>query len=482
VQECIEHEIFRINVALMHVDNLIMNSEKSEYSENRFEIFFQNAKKSKKKFILIFVILIFLTELFASFSYLSKRIYTGYPILDLIERFYILRPIKHLTDYQYRFPNSLIGNYVGEGSLPKNIENSFQADSLRGYVARPNTVVEFMNYFWSGTNSQGFHITDFENPLKVYNTPKEEDTFRIIILGGSTVAGIGSSDQQEALPSLLQNLLRLKYVAAGYEAKKFEVINGGVGGYYTELELLHYLSTLRQLEPNLVISYNGWNDSNILNKLISNRRNNYTMFESSVHQRNNQILSDYFHFWPTLARSFSLAFRSAYNFFDGFAIIHIPLRAVNSLFTQSQGAEQRHAGSRKVPFSMESVERYTNNIEILTMINLLDGVQSAWFMQPLVGLGNKPPSKFREKAFLELEKNVVEQRRQFYKSTYPKMAVLTKKYSGGLPLCAASLIDVFDGNPDTLYEDSGHLLGKGNKIVAERIGEEMARCGIIERK
>jgi hypothetical protein len=457
-------------------------SAENEFSDNRFERAFRKVLDNKRISFLILALALVLSEVSLASLYVAKRIRADYPVVDLIERYYILRPVQFLFQDQYDFPNSLRKNYVGEGSLPQTIEKIYRADSLRGYVTAPNTVYAEMNFFWSATNAQGFHIVDSEDPGKIYASPKPDNIFRIIMLGGSTVAGIGSADSFEALPAALQIELQKNFAPIGDSSKEIEVINGGVGGYYSELELLHYLSALRQLQPDIVISYNGWNDLKLLNKKIHEYGLNVPGFESDTHLNNNQILANHYKVWPNIRRVFALTFQSVSQFFNGFAIIHIPARALQKAILPSVHQLKTQRGENAVPFYPESVDRYVKNIELLLAINRTDGIRTAWFMQPLVGLGNKPAAEFREKENVKLLQNHIGRRRKFYEMSAPKMQHLLEKYSSAPALCAASLIDVFDGNPNSVFEDFGHLYAAGNVIVAKRISEELSRCGIVREK
>jgi hypothetical protein len=457
-------------------------SAENELSDNRFEKALRKVLDNKRILFLVLALVLVLSEISLASLYVAKRIRADYPVVDLIERYYILRPVQFLFRDQYSFPKSLQKNYVGEGSLPQTIEKIYRADGLRGYVAAPDTVYAEMNYFWSATNAQGFHIVDSKDPARVYASPKPDNIYRIVMLGGSTVAGIGSADSFEALPAALQIELRKKFVPVGEISKEIEVINGGVGGYYSELELLHYLSSLRQLQPDLVISYNGWNDLKLLNERIHEHGLYAPGFESGTHISNNRILADHFKIWPNIRRVFALSSQSVSQFFNSFAIIHIPVRALQKAMRPSSHQLKSQRGKTVVPFYPKSVDRYVKNIELLLAINRTDNIRTAWFMQPLVGLGNKPAAEFREKENVSLLQNHIERRRKFYEMSTPKMQHLLEKYSSAPALCAASLIDVFDGNPNSVFEDFGHLYAPGNVVVANRISKELSRCGIVREK
>jgi hypothetical protein len=443
---------------------------------------FQLILNNKKLSALILMIVLVLSEISLASLYVAKRIHGNFPVVDLIERYYVLRPVQFLFQDQYRFPQSLRKNYIGEGSLPQTVDAILKPDGLRGYVAAPDTVYTEMTYSWAATNAQGFHVADSEDPAKIYTSPKADNIFRIVMLGGSTVAGIGSADSFEALPAALQNELRESYIPIGGTPKQIEVINAGIGGYYSELVLLHYLSSIRHLQPDLVISYSGWNDLKLLNKKIHEHGLNAPDFESDTHLSNNQILADHYKIEPNIRMAFKLTIQSFRRFLNGFAIIHIPVRAIKMAITPNSQQLKTRRGKEIVPFYPVSVDRYVKNIELLVAINRVDNVRTAWFMQPLVGLGNKPAAEFREKENVSLLQNHIGRQRKFYEMSAPKMMHLLKKYSRSPALCAASLTDVFDGNPNSVFEDFGHLFAFGNVIVAKRIAKELRRCGLIEAK
>ena len=106
-----------------------------------------------------------------------------------------------------------------------------QEDSLLGFRLIPDTKYCYVRdsplpaeVFI--TNGQGF--TSIGQSSFNYNKLKDKDVYRIIMIGGSTVWGVGTSSPAENLPARIQISLNKKY-----PNKKFEVINAGVGGYST---------------------------------------------------------------------------------------------------------------------------------------------------------------------------------------------------------------------------------------------------------
>ena len=84
--------------------------------------------------------------------------------------------------------------------------------------------------------------------------PKPDGVFRVVALGGSTTYGIYLT-AEEAYPAQLQAILRNEY---GYE--QVEVVNAGVPGYKTWENFLSFALQILDLEPDLIIIYQGFND------------------------------------------------------------------------------------------------------------------------------------------------------------------------------------------------------------------------------
>jgi len=83
---------------------------------------------------------------------------------------------------------------------------------------------------------------------------KPENTYRIVILGGSTVLNREVSFEKNAA-RLLEKKLRTEY-----PDKKIEVINAGKDGYNSEHSLIQYLFNIKDLSPDLVVMWQGIND------------------------------------------------------------------------------------------------------------------------------------------------------------------------------------------------------------------------------
>ena len=83
---------------------------------------------------------------------------------------------------------------------------------------------------------------------------KPKNTFRIVILGGSTVLNREVPFEQNAA-RLLEKKLRKQY-----PDKKIEIINAGKDYYTSEHSLIQYMFKISDLNPDLVIMWQGVND------------------------------------------------------------------------------------------------------------------------------------------------------------------------------------------------------------------------------
>jgi len=97
-------------------------------------------------------------------------------------------------------------------------------------------------------NSLGFRGDEF-------NIEKNDNTFRIFFVGGSTAFGSGSTSDKTTIPGYLQKLFEERNF--NYE---IEVINAGKGGFNSFLEQKLVLENIQYLQPDLIIMYDGWND------------------------------------------------------------------------------------------------------------------------------------------------------------------------------------------------------------------------------
>ena len=115
--------------------------------------------------------------------------------------------------------------------------------------------LDVLRSFFGGNKTDTININNLgfrgDNFFKI----KPDNTYRIFMVGGSTLFGTGATSDDTTIPGYLKDFL--KYDKYPYD---IEVINAGIQGAdsYNELELIK--NRLIDLSPDLVIVYDGWND------------------------------------------------------------------------------------------------------------------------------------------------------------------------------------------------------------------------------
>jgi lysophospholipase L1-like esterase len=98
------------------------------------------------------------------------------------------------------------------------------------------------------------HINSFGFRGPEITKNKTQSTYRIIVLGGSTVLNVGIPFEQTFGNILQEKLQKI------YPDKKIEVLNGGMDGYTSEHSLIQYLFFVKDFHPDLLIMWHGIND------------------------------------------------------------------------------------------------------------------------------------------------------------------------------------------------------------------------------
>tara|TARA_Y100000741_G_scaffold138355_1_gene104296 strand:+ start:3668 stop:5161 length:1494 start_codon:yes stop_codon:yes gene_type:complete len=98
-------------------------------------------------------------------------------------------------------------------------------------------------------------INNFGFRGEEFSKIKDENTFRVILLGGSQMFGMGATSDNTTIPGFLNNLFEERN-----NSFSIEVINAGLKGVDSKKELLLLQSMIIGFSPNMVIVYDGLND------------------------------------------------------------------------------------------------------------------------------------------------------------------------------------------------------------------------------
>jgi len=100
----------------------------------------------------------------------------------------------------------------------------------------------------SNVNSYGFKGPEF-------SSNKPIDTYRIFLVGGSTMWGDGNYSDETTIPGILQKIFDKQKPLT-----KIEVINAGISGANTISESKMIEEKIINYQPDLIVMYDGWND------------------------------------------------------------------------------------------------------------------------------------------------------------------------------------------------------------------------------
>jgi hypothetical protein len=257
------------------------------------------------------------------------------------------------------------------------------------------------------------------------------------------------------------------------DGRHVEFINAGVDGYNSAQEYLYFVSDLARYRPDLVIVYDGWNDSFMWTD--GSIASNMSPFRTGAQRENTRRIKASY----SLSGSFLLASAGlSSSLTQGrfrLGLFELPWR----LFQDPASRTEIDGRSEKYDPRLVEYYRETHRAFLALADNQL---AVAVFLQPLVGVDGRPLSK-EEKASWWYDEFKWERsnRTAFYKDARRVVAELKQTDRGRRQTCIADVSDSLKDATEPVYADTGHLFPAGNKIVASRILDELASCGLMTK-
>ena len=160
--------------------------------------------------------------------------------------------VEFVNAIQYLIKNGII--IVNDNSSCVNDLSKIFSDTI-------STIQDICDLHESGDYSElvpfveeiNFNKLGFRGPE--FSEIKSPNTYRIFMVGGSTMFGSGESSDETTIPGILQ-----KMFDSDSSVQKIEVINVGMSGGNSDSELILVWEKLVGFTPDLVIVYDGWND------------------------------------------------------------------------------------------------------------------------------------------------------------------------------------------------------------------------------
>jgi len=263
------------------------------------------------------------------------------------------------------------------------------------YAPAPNS-----KYFYSPHNIQQFRYHEDLEKKKI-------NEIRIFITGGSTAWGCLAPNEKSTIAAFLEKILNDNLDKRFF----YRVINAAGGGWQTTDERIWIFNRITEFEPDMVISYSGYND--IFNVYLRK----YNIF-NDLHNDGSYI------FW---------GFKEYENFNRGHNMSAI-MKYFPPLFYEDND------------FPRKTIK----NIEIISLYLKYIDCPYVFVFQPVNHLGNAKNSLY---LYDELAKNIniISRRTDFIFLNH---------------------IHLFDGR-EHLFLDTCHFGDIGNKIIAESLFDEL---------
>jgi hypothetical protein len=458
-------------------------------TKNRFEEIANTKLKrlglySAVIFIIMFMVEVFSYGLITSYYYFSDRKLDSLNLQFFISRGFVDNPVEKNSP----------AHFLGHLASPGVMREWWTADPILVWRLGKNVGITHTHGFaegieWKVTNSQGFPPT---NKL-VFNTERKKaaGTFRVIIIGGSTVLGHGSKSPLKTLPSHLASILD-QYSKPPSKFTNFELINGGVGGYTSLHEFLFFATELIHYDPDLIILYDGWNDFVFWNKELQTNPDPLSTKRYSLHDNLTNRINASYTFLGAAKQFFINTLLVIPNQSSNFASLFIVKRLFEKLFLEktlvlskaSDGSgfkvNNLYMNRAHPPFSEKSVEHFKRNILDSIILARGNNIKVALFLQPILGVGGKSPAG-PEQDWIRVNADEIKNRNLFYKKARSMLKKVSDSYPAMDEVCVNDLSTSLKNEKNRVFMDSGHLNPQGNSIIAQNILDSLIECGMIIR-
>lgn len=280
--------------------------------------------------------------------------------------------------------------------------------------------------------------------------PKPKEVYRIFILGGSTV--YGGFNEKWTISYYLENSLKEKY-------SNIEVFNAGVVGYSSQNELIQLQTKILDLDPDMVIVFDGRND------LYYSSLFNWEPRKEQYYLEQQRILNN------------------LVNYPDGYYILTYAAKILvkeSKFLTKVFRSIFRNELLPRVYFENaiikdKAVAVYLDNWRLMKAILEEKNIKGIFVFQPTMGYCKENLSDYElsvVKYFKEIEKtNWFEE----VKKVWPKVSLSVRTMPDFNNIKFYDMSCLFENWQKTAYIDSVHYVPESYRAI----GEELAK--IIEK-
>ena len=285
---------------------------------------------------------------------------------------------------------------------------------------------------------------DRQGRRRVPGSCERDDKVTVMAFGGSTMFGAGVPDEH-SIPA---------YLAAGLnrDGRCVSVVNYGSSWWQSSQSMIQLIEALKHgARPAIVIFYDGINEVNAVT--FGGVAGGIAPDVAAVFA---QVFDpDDVRGWGRVARH-SLLVRTLTAWL-------LPSRHKTADNDYVPAEADRPASIRAL------VDIYAANVGMVTVLAKEFGFTAHFFLQPVPMIAGKHLTPLEEAAFQERAR-VRGWEREWFREAY--RGFVAHPGLQGLPNFS-DISGIFDGIREELYLDSEHLLPEGNRLVAERIIQEL---------
>ncbi|MFH1739653.1 MAG: hypothetical protein ABIH23_11645, partial [bacterium] len=312
-------------------------------------------------------------------------------------------------------------------------------------------------------NSMGFRGPE------VFITPDQRE--RVIVVGGSAAFGLGAKNDSETFIAQAQAL-----------SDEYEWINAGVCGFLSGQELTYIVTELVDYQPDIIVSYDGWNDffgawffANCLRDRKRKDELGANLFV--LGQIETELLGNY----NTQVNLTDSAGRFIGTLLDKSAII--------STFRERKpeeidrilrpGRTTENSMQSDADYLEDAVRSCTTNIKKMRDFCRSQGIDFLAVLQPDLGL--KTNTTPEEKRLLLNMESFIQHYMEEYRNDFPALyGRFLESVKAVLAREEIEFIDIsedrrFSSCEETTFEDTVHTNRAGNEIIAGIIHEKITR-------
>jgi len=226
------------------------------------------------------------------------------------------------------------------------------------------------------------------------------------------------------------------------------------------------MSELVDYHPDLVIVYDGWNDLNGNNAALRRHGDELVPLKTATHydlerraQESYEVVCSFRHFVSALGSNGLQLGRQL-------GTVELFLRG--SWWVLTRLTPVRY--STDAEYLPRSSTLHADNWELMILLSHRYHFRIALFLQPLMGIDGKRLTPAEERVPID----ELALRKAFYRDTRVRLEELRAKYAGDPTVVIGDLSQCTRDEPDTIYVDSGHLLARGNEVVARSMLPSLA--------